>query len=121
MKEEMYQQVYLRRKAKGLGYPEPIWSLVKKFHAKQESNPPTTAENALYQAAYWLTEAIGSTGALARQEQDKDWMRENPKLRRWSCESFANNLGRAVLLILIAGKVAGVNPFTALREKLESV
>ncbi|MCK5642568.1 MAG: hypothetical protein KAJ19_17300 [Gammaproteobacteria bacterium] len=71
------------------------------------------------QAMMWVETELGETYELLLS-RDGDWVRNHPwNKTMFSSGALAEELGDAIMMLIVAGIVEGVDPLAALREKIE--
>ena len=74
----------------------------------------------LWEGMGWVNTELGEAYELLLAREKTGWVRNNPDDHgEWNPDRFAEELGDAIMMLMVAGMVIGLNPLEALRAKLE--
>lgn len=63
---------------------------------------------------------LGEAMEILRAKDGDDWVRNNPEAKPgWDPDRFAEELGDAIMMLIMAGLAEGVFPVSALLEKMQ--
>ena len=70
------------------------------------------------QAMMWMQTEVSEVYEIifAREE---GWIRNNPDKHKYVAPTLAEELGDAIMMLIVAGIIEGVDPLLALRKKME--
>lgn len=89
-----------------------ILQTIRNYYYKRNLKTPTSQE-----AILWAITELGEASDLLLMKTT-DWVRNNEH-ERYSVERFEEELGDAIMMLVVAGWVARGDPIKALVEKIE--
>ena len=74
----------------------------------------------LWEGMGWVNTELGEAYELLLTKDEYRWVRNTPeKHGKWDQFKFEEELGDAILMLMVTGMAIGLNPMEGLREKLE--
>lgn len=90
-----------------------IVSLILEYYKRRGLKWPTASE-----AIDWHDTEMGEVQEIILARSG-GWVRNNPENKpEWDVSSFAEELGDAIFMLIVAGLVEGVDPLIAMTNKL---
>lgn len=111
---ELLRLYGLEAKAKQEGVKVTLGQLIERYYDARGLKRPSE-----WEALAWAITELGEAyeHLLAREG---GWVRNSPESHPevWDPSAFAEELGDAIMMLVMAGRVLGVDPLSALRRKL---
>ena len=93
-----------------------IGDLIREHYAQTGKHWPTPEE-----ALLWCNTEIGEAADLLLMKDPGKWVRNNPHKEQYTDERFCEELGDAIMMLIVAGLVTGSdNPLRTMVAKLET-
>lgn len=91
-----------------------VEQFIRRYYDARQMVWPSTKE-----ALLWAMSEIGEAADVELMASNRDWVRNNPSEHNTTDADFAEELGDAIMMLLVAGYSRGLDPLRAMLEKAE--